>query len=67
MGATPITMLGALNPVYCNADGVCGAVLGMGKVNLASSMQAILLNRQFDFPKAYYLISGVAGTPPSAK
>ena len=52
-GATPITVPGALSPVYCNADGVCGAVLGMGKVNSSSSMQAILLNPNFDFSKAY--------------
>ncbi len=63
-GATPITVPGALQPVYCNADGVCGAVLGMGKVNSSSSMQAILLNPAFDFSQAYYVISGVAGTPP---
>ena len=63
--ATPITVPGALQPVYCNADGVCGAVLGMGKVNSSASMQAILLNPAFDFSKAYYLITGVAGTPPS--
>jgi nucleoside phosphorylase len=56
---------GALSPVYCNADGVCGAVLGMGKVNSSSSMQAILLNPRFDFSQSYYVISGVAGTPPS--
>ena len=36
-------------PVYCNADGVCGSVLGMGKVNSSSSMQAILLNPQLRF------------------
>ena len=40
-------------------------VLGMGKVNSAASMQAILLNPALDFSKAYYLITGVAGTPPS--
>ncbi|HEX7888290.1 MAG TPA: purine nucleoside permease [Ramlibacter sp.] len=64
-GAAPITVPGALNPVYCNAEGVCGSVLGMGKVNSSSSMQAILQNRNFDFAHAYYVISGVAGTPPS--
>jgi len=64
-GATPITVPGALSPVYCNADGVCGSVLGMGKVNSSSSMQAILLNPAFDFSKSYYVLSGVAGTPPS--
>ena len=63
--AAPIAVAGALQPVYCNADGVCGAVLGMGKVNSSSSMQAILLNPKFDFSKAYYVISGVAGTPPA--
>ena len=52
-GATPITVPGALQPVYCNTDGVCGAVLGMGKVNSSSSMQAILQNPRFDFSKAY--------------
>lgn len=64
-GAAPMAVPGALQPVYCNADGVCGAVLGMGKVNSSSSMQAILLNPQFDFSQAYYVISGVAGTPPA--
>lgn len=62
--ATPIEVPGALHPVYCNSDGVCGAVLGMGKVNSSSSVQAILLNNRFDFSKTYYVISGVAGTPP---
>ena len=63
-GSAPMAVPGALQPVYCNADGVCGAVLGMGKVNSSSSMQAILLNPKFDFAQAYYVISGVAGTPP---
>jgi len=56
---------GAFAPAFCNDDGVCGAVLGMGKVNSAASMQAILLNPDYDFSEAYYLITGVAGTPPS--
>jgi purine nucleoside permease len=56
---------GALKPVYCNDDGVCGSVLGMGKVNSSASMQAILLDPAFDFSKSYYILSGVAGTPPS--
>lgn len=62
--ATPLMIPGALTPVYCNADGVCGSVLGMGKVNSSASMQAILLNPQLDFSNAYYVLSGVAGTPP---
>lgn len=63
--AKSITVPGALNPVFCNADGVCGSVLGMGKVNSSASVQAIVLNPQFNFSLAYYVISGVAGTPPS--
>lgn len=65
MDAAPIETRGALNPVYCNRDGVCGAVLGMGKVASSSSMQAILLNPKLDFSQTYYILSGVAGTPPS--
>lgn len=63
--AQPITVPGALGPMFCNADGICGSVLGMGKVNSSASVQAIVLNPQFDFSKAYYVISGVAGTPPA--
>jgi purine nucleoside permease len=64
MDAEPVEVKGALNPVYCNDDGVCGSVLGMGKVNSSSSMQAILLNPALDLSQAYFIISGVAGTPP---
>ncbi|MFT3688810.1 purine-nucleoside phosphorylase [Paenirhodobacter sp.] len=59
------TVPGAFAPVQCNDDGVCGSILGMGKVNAAASMQAILLNPEFDFSEAYYLLTGVAGTPPA--
>ena len=65
MDSAPIEIRGALNPVYCNPDGVCGAVLGMGKVASSSSMQAILLNPQLDFSQAYFILSGVGGVPPS--
>jgi purine nucleoside permease len=63
--STPIAIRGALNPVYCDANGVCGAVLGMGKVASSSSMQAILLNPALDFSHAYFILSGVGGTPPA--
>ena len=56
---------GALNPVYCNTDGICGSVLGMGKVGSSASLQAILLNPNFDMSQSYFVISGVGGTPPS--
>ena len=60
----PISVAGALSPAYCNDDGVCGSILGMGKVASSSSAQAIILNPQFDMSEAYFVISGVAGTPP---
>lgn len=63
--AKPHEVRGALKPVYCNDDGVCGAVLGMGKVNSSSSMQAILLDPDYDFSETYFFLTGVAGTPPS--
>lgn len=59
-----INVAGALNPVYCNDDGVCGSVLGMGKVGSSASMQAIVLNQKFNMSQAYFIVSGVGGTPP---
>lgn len=61
----PIKVKGALNPVYCNDNGVCGSVLGMGKVGSSASLQAILLNQHFDLSRSYFVISGVGGIPPS--
>ena len=60
----PMSVKGALNPVYCNDAGVCGSVLGMGKVASSSSVQAIILDPKFDMSEAYFIVSGVAGTPP---
>jgi purine nucleoside permease len=62
--AKPLPVKGALNPVYCNDDGICGSVLGMGKVASSSSVQAIILSPQFDMSETYFVVSGVAGTPP---
>jgi purine nucleoside permease len=61
----PIAVKGAHKPVYCNNNGVCSSVLGMGKVASSASMQAILLNPKFDFSNSYFVLSGVGGTPPS--
>jgi purine nucleoside permease len=60
-----LTIKGARGPVYCNADGVCGSVLGMGKVGSSASIQSIILNPQLDMTDTYFMISGVGGTPPS--
>ncbi|MCL2871409.1 MAG: purine nucleoside permease [Betaproteobacteria bacterium] len=64
-GVTPVAVRGAPYPVYVNRDGVCGTVLGIGKVRSSASMQAILLDPRFDFSEAYFMISGAAGAPPS--
>lgn len=61
----PLDVKGTLTPIYCNDNGVCGGVLGMGKVASSASMQAILLNEKFDFSSSYFILSGVGGTPPS--
>ncbi len=63
--SSPISIKGAHKPIYCNNHGVCGGVLGMGKVASSASMQAILLNPKFDFSDSYFVLSGVGGTPPS--
>ncbi len=63
--AEGLAVKGAAGDVFCNRDGVCGSVLGMGKVGSSASMQAIVLDPRFDFSQAYFVISGVAGTPPS--
>jgi purine nucleoside permease len=61
----PIDVKGTLKPVFCDNDGICGGILGMGKVASSASMQAILLNNKFDFTNTYFILSGVGGTPPS--
>ncbi len=62
--AEPHAVRGAANPVWCSDDGICGSVLGMGKVASSASMMAILLDPSLDFSNAYFLLTGVAGTPP---
>ncbi|MDU0355245.1 purine nucleoside permease [Paraglaciecola aquimarina] len=64
-GAVPIQVKGAAGPVFCNDKGICGSVLGMGKVASSASMQAILLHPAFDLSQSYFMLSGVGGTPPS--
>ncbi len=59
-----VEVKGAKSDVYCNADGVCGSVLGMGKVGSSASLQAILLSPELDFSQAYFVLTGVAGIPP---
>lgn len=49
------------NKLYVK-DGVALYVTGMGKVNSALSLQAILMDKRFDFSNAYILSTGCAGS-----
>ena len=49
------------NPLYVK-DGVALYVTGMGKVNTALSLQAILMDDRFDFSEAYIISTGCAGS-----
>ncbi|WP_317929930.1 purine nucleoside permease [Halioxenophilus sp. WMMB6] len=63
--AESYSVKGAAGPLFCNSRGVCGSVLGMGKVASSASMLAILLDPRFDFSESFFIVSGVAGIPPS--
>ena len=49
------------NKLYVK-DGVALYVTGMGKVNSALSLNAILLDERFDFSNAYIFSTGCAGS-----
>ena len=55
---------GVSQPVLCNEDGVCLAVVGEGPVASAAATMALGLYPGLDLSKAYFLIAGIAGTPP---
>ncbi|MEV6773759.1 purine nucleoside permease [Nocardia sp. NPDC051030] len=61
---TTVEVPGAFKPVRCNSDKLCVAETGQGKANAATTMMAILGSDKFDFSHAYFLTSGIAGTPP---
>ena len=52
---------GCPNPLYVK-DGVALCVTGMGKVNSAMTLQAILMDDRFDFSNAYIISTGCAGS-----
>lgn len=56
---------GAYSPVRCNSDGLCVLTTGMGKVNAAATMSAVLDSKKLDFRDAHFISAGIAGTPPS--
>ena len=55
---TPYGVLGT--KPYCR-DGVVLSVLGMGKVNAALTIMAVLTDARFDYSKAYIFSTGCAG------
>lgn len=59
-----IEVPGASGPLHCSEDGLCVTTTGMGKVNAAASMTAILDSHRLDLSRAYFLTSGIGGTPP---
>ncbi len=55
---------GVSQPVLCNDAGVCLAVVGEGPIASAAATMALGLYPGLDLSKAYFLIAGIAGTPP---
>ena len=55
----------AFPDVACSDDGLCLITTGMGYANAASSIAAIVLSRQFDLTKTYFIIAGIAGVSPA--
>lgn len=55
---------GSFSPVYCNADGHCLVVTGMGIANATATVMAVGLSGQFDLSQAYILVAGIAGIDP---
>ena len=56
---------GLSQPLLCNETGVCLAVVGEGPVDSAAATMALGLYPGLDLAKAYVLIAGIAGAPPS--
>ena len=63
MGGEEYDIVGGFegNKLYVK-DGIALYVTGMGKVNTAMSLQAILMDNRFDFSNAYIISTGCAGS-----
>jgi purine nucleoside permease len=63
------TRVPGLSPDYplvrCNADAVCVMTTGMGHSNAAASTMALVLSRNFDLSRTYFLVAGIAGINPA--
>ena len=61
----PVPGLSAEYPaVHCDARAVCQMTTDMGHANAAASVMAVLLSRQFDLRRTYFLVAGIAGIDP---
>ena len=60
-GGESYTVPGCASPLYVK-DGVALIVTGMGKINAAITLTALLLDPRFDFSGAYFLSTGCAGS-----
>lgn len=63
MGGEEYDIVGGFegNKLYVK-DGIALYVTGMGKVNTAMSLQAVLMDNRFDFSNAYIISTGCAGS-----
>ncbi|MCB8876542.1 purine-nucleoside phosphorylase [Acidisoma silvae] len=50
--------------IHCSTSGICLLTTGMGEVNAAASVSALVYSRQFDLRKTYWLVAGIAGINP---
>jgi purine nucleoside permease len=50
--------------VRCTVAGVCQLTTGMGHVNAAASMMAVLYSGLFDFKRTYFIVAGIGGIDP---
>ncbi len=55
---------GAPWPVRCSTEGLCITVTDMGTANAAATMMAVGLSPKLDLTNAYFMVAGIAGTPP---
>jgi purine nucleoside permease len=50
--------------MHCGDNGLCVATIGEGKANAATSMSAIVADKQLDLTSAYFITAGIAGISP---
>jgi len=56
---------GADGWLYCNDRAHCLALTQMGIANSAATMMAVGLDPRLDLTRTYFIVAGIAGTPPS--